>query len=262
MAVEMFSVGDAKIEVHIQGTGDSVVLLPGLGVDVSMFEDLVPRLNSAGFQAVAINPRGIGRSTGPMEKLTLHDFASDVSGVIAALGQGPVHVLGAAFGNRIARCLAQQHPKSTKSVILISAGGLVPPAPDIAQLFQKLLMGSESMTADERAAAIHAILFSPTTEVGRAKVRERIWYEAIPSQVYAAQATKLEDWWGGGEASMLVIQGLDDLVAPPENGRNLYERYHPRVTLIEVEGAGHAILTERPKQVADTINDYLLNFLR
>jgi hypothetical protein len=40
---------------------------------------------------------------------------------------------------------------------------------------------------------------------------------------------------------MLVIQGLSDVVAPPENGRALKADYPERVTLVEFAGLGHFI---------------------
>jgi pimeloyl-ACP methyl ester carboxylesterase len=50
---------------------------------------------------------------------------------------------------------------------------------------------------------------------------------------------------------MLVIQGLQDKIAPPGNGRDLKATYPDRVTLIEIDGAGHAVLVEHPERLAD-----------
>jgi pimeloyl-ACP methyl ester carboxylesterase len=50
---------------------------------------------------------------------TYHDFAADVAGVIEQLaGDRPVHLLGHAFGNRIARTPANDRPELVRSVIL------------------------------------------------------------------------------------------------------------------------------------------------
>ena len=56
---------------------------------------------------------------------------------------------------------------------------------------------------------------------------------------------------------MLVIQGLDDVFAPPENGRSLKNEYSDRVTLVELESTGHALMVERPDQVATALLDFL-----
>jgi pimeloyl-ACP methyl ester carboxylesterase len=54
-------------------------------------------------------------------------------------------------------------------------------------------------------------------------------------------------------AQMLVLQGLDDVVAPPENGRSLKEDYPDRVTLVEFPDLGHSMARERPELVSDAI---------
>ena len=50
---------------------------------------------------------------------------------------------------------------------------------------------------------------------------------------------------------MLVIQGLQDKVAPPGNGRDLKTNYADRVTLVEIDGAGHGIVVEHPARIAE-----------
>jgi pimeloyl-ACP methyl ester carboxylesterase len=52
---------------------------------------------------------------------------------------------------------------------------------------------------------------------------------------------------------MLVIQGLADVIAPPENGRSLKTDYPDRVTLVELAGLGHIMMRERPDLVAEAI---------
>ena len=68
----------------------------------------------------------------------------------------------------------------------------------------------------------------------------------------------VEEWWGAGKAWLLVVVGLQDVVAPPENERLIKDEFGDRVTLQEIDGAGHAMLPERPKQVAAAV----LNFLK
>src|SRR4051794_41857316 len=69
--------------------------------------------------------RGVGGSRGSLDGATLHDLAGDVAGVIKAIGCGPAHLVGHAFGNRIARCLAVDQPPLVRSVTLLAAGGVL-----------------------------------------------------------------------------------------------------------------------------------------
>ena len=42
-------------------------------------------------------------STGRLDGITLHDLARDIAAVVETLCDGPVVVIGHAFGNRVAR---------------------------------------------------------------------------------------------------------------------------------------------------------------
>ncbi len=67
----------------------------------------------------------------------------------------------------------------------------------------------------------------------------------------------LEDWWGAGSSQSLVIQGLNDLIAPKENGRNLLNKLAGRVTLAELENAGHAMIVEQTDKLAEIISGFV-----
>jgi pimeloyl-ACP methyl ester carboxylesterase len=53
------------------------------------------------------------------------------------------------------------------------------------------------------------------------------------------------------------VQGLQDACAVPENGRR-YVAMHPEIAqLVEIDGAGHALLPEQPAAVAAAVVDFL-----
>jgi pimeloyl-ACP methyl ester carboxylesterase len=54
-----------------------------------------------------------------------------------------------------------------------------------------------------------------------------------------------------------VIQGLQDQIAPPENGRMLKAEPPDRVELIELDGAAHALLPEQPAKIASAVTVFL-----
>ena len=84
------------------------------------------------------------------------------------------------------------------------------------------------------------------------------WHPAVARlQTQATQATPLDQWWGGGRAPMLVIQALQDTIALPENGRALKAEFGARVTLIDIDRAGHALLPEQPAAVSSAVLAFL-----
>ncbi|MHA2006018.1 MAG: alpha/beta fold hydrolase [Promethearchaeota archaeon] len=261
MSKEIFNLGEVQLEAIINGTGETILLLAGGGQDASSFDNFTPLLNKAGYKTVAINRRGFAGSKGPLEDLTLHDLANDIAGVIRKLGEIPVHVLGWAFGNRIARCLAEDHRDLVKTVILLAAGGQIPPEPETLEKIS--ILGNPNSSREEILEALRYWLFSPLTDIETVdqvfKGRKR-WPEAQQSHEKASRATPLDDWWNGGEASMLVIQGLDDKSAVPENGEILKRENPERVKLVNLENVGHFMIYEQPQRVVDEIILFLSNF--
>jgi pimeloyl-ACP methyl ester carboxylesterase len=55
----------------------------------------------------------------------------------------------------------------------------------------------------------------------------------------------------------MVIQGLEDISALPDNGRALKEEFGERITLIEIPNAAHALLSEQPVLISDKVIAYL-----
>ena len=250
------AVGKATIEVQTQGTGEAVVLLPGTGGDASQFEAFAPFLAVAGYRTIAVSVRGAAGSTGPLEGLTLHDYAADVAAVIEALNAGPAHILGRAGGNRIARCLAADRPDLVKTVTLVAAGGLVPGDPDALAAMDRWRVPYSEIPEEEQRTAFRESMLSPATDP--TEVRPwRLWRAAREAQRAANRATPLEDWWNGGRAPLLVIQGEDDRIAPPANGHALKERLGERVRVVDIPKAGHALLFEQPKRITEEFVSFL-----
>src|SRR3954447_2646056 len=94
----MIDVGDATLECTLCGSGAPVVLLANAGCSTGYFDHLASALVAGGFQTISIDMRGVGGSAGSLDDATLHDLARDVAGVIKAIGCGPVHLIGHAFG--------------------------------------------------------------------------------------------------------------------------------------------------------------------
>ena len=63
--------------------------------------------------------------------------------------------------------------------------------------------------------------------------------------------------WTAGAAEVLVVQGLDDVSAPPGNGRLIKLELGGRATLVELPGIGHALPVEDPRAVADAVLAHL-----
>lgn len=242
------------VEFRERGCGQAVVLLPAGGCRSAYLHPLAARLAAEGWRVIDIDLRGAGGSAGPVEGITLHDIAADVAAVIDELGGAPAHVIGHAFGNRVARCLAQDHPQCVRKLVLLASGGRIPPEPDIQSLARQLVR--EDLDPADWQAALRAVYLAPGSDpslvdrLGQSPAATRI-------QSAAMRATTDPGWEQGGTAPMLILQGTEDRMAPPGNGHALARQWGPRVQVIDIAGAGHLLPLEQPSVVLRHIVEFL-----
>ncbi len=252
MPTRLFENPGIAVEALVDGQGPLVVMIPSLGRPAEDFDDLAHRAAAAGFTAARVQPRGIGRSAGPMQDQTLFDLAADVALVIETLG-APAIAIGHAFGQREARALAASRPSLVRAVVLLAAGGKVP----IPEKARQALLGcfDTTLTPAQHLEHVCTAFFAPGND---ATAWQDGWHgETARLQSTATQATPLKEWWHAGTAPLLVVQALQDAVALPENGRALKTEFGNRVTLVEIENAGHAMLPEQPEEIAQAVLPFL-----
>lgn len=248
-AIRQFSRGETTLRVRIAGQGPLLCLLPGLGRPAEDLDPLAERLVRAGYRVVQPDPRGSGGSIGRLDGLTLHDLAADVAAVIEGLDATGIVVIGHAFGNRIARTLAADRPDLVREVVLLGCSGKVQPSPAIAEAIR--LAQAVDTPDDIRAAAVRAAWYGPGRDISAWMTG---WSQPVmKAYLAAAAATETSDWWTAGTADVIIVQGLADVSAPPENGRLLKTEIGARAKLIELEGISHALPVEAPQDVADVI---------
>lgn len=230
-----------------------LLLLPGLGRPSGDLDPLAARLVPAGYQVVQPDPRGDGGSTGPLQGLTLHDLAADVAAVIEAFDGRDLVLIGQAFGNRIARMTATDRPDLVRAVVLLGCSGKVMPTPEIAEAIR--LAQAVETPSDVRRRAVQAAWFAPGHDGS-------VWLDGwsqpvMKAYLAAAAATDITTWWTAGQAKVLIVQGAEDVAAPPANGHGLRDEIGARATLVDLAGIGHAVGVEGPDEVACVVLRFL-----
>ncbi|MFF8277720.1 alpha/beta fold hydrolase [Streptomyces lateritius] len=116
-----FAVLDTAPEGEHRGT---VLLLPGYTGSKEDFLALLGPLSDAGYRAVAVDGRGQHETFGPRHRTAYsrRALALDAVAQAAALGDGPVHLLGHSFGGLVARSAAWTAPDAFRSLTLLSSG--------------------------------------------------------------------------------------------------------------------------------------------
>lgn len=249
-----------SLEVLIAGTGESVVLLPGLGTDVSGFARQTPML-AEHFRVHAVNPRGVGLSDSPdCESYDVAQTAADATAVF----QGSAHIIGASLGAAAALELALGHPERVKTLTLIT------PFIEVSPRLRAVAEGWRRMAAEAAPETLAASLlpwfFSASfladdatrarTLRGLAQTVARVPAVTLDRMVAGMLSwsdTRVEDL-SRVFVPTLVISAGEDLLIP--RAQSIAEAI-PGAKLLVVEDAGHAVALESPRIVNDAIAAHL-----
>ncbi|NDH48147.1 MAG: alpha/beta hydrolase [Acidimicrobiia bacterium] len=225
-----------------------VVMLPSLGRGAADFDQLSSSLTNVGYQVIALDP-----PTSAPDDATLHDLAALVLGELDRRGLHRVHLVGHAFGQRLARCVLADAPERVATLTMLAAGGLVPMHPEIARALASCF--DTSRTAAEHLDDVRKVFFADGNDAS-------VWADGWLPDVAALQSAAVHRtppgaWTNSVAERVLVVQGLQDVCAVPENGRLYVDAHREQATLVEIEGAGHALLPERPDEVAAALLTFL-----
>ena len=249
--------GEATIEIFTVGEGPWLLMLPSLGRGVEDMVDVAQRIAKQGFSVCLPNPRGIGRSTGPMQNLSLDDLAEDVMQVIRTLTDQPVFIAGHAFGNWVARNVATCYPTHIRGVVLVAAAHNTI-RPELAQHINVCMNGQ--LSDDVRLSSLQAAFFAPGHDA-----RDWLtgWYPDVARmQREASQASPRHRWWHAGSAPILDLQAEQDPFAPIATAQDLAnELGADRVKVMRIQEASHALIPEQPEAVSYAIIEFMQSML-
>jgi pimeloyl-ACP methyl ester carboxylesterase len=249
-----------NIEVLSQGSGPVIVMLPSLGRSGEDYDVVAAMLAVEGFRVLRPQPRGIGRSKGPMDGLSMHDLAADVAKVIESENKGSVIVVGHAFGNFVARQIAADRPDLVRGVVVAAASsGKVPPGSTekpIGPEIRQAIDGPSNMELPEakRLEYLQIAFFAPGNDAS-------VWLGGWNSEVHhmeshAREHTPVDDYFAAGTAPILDLQAENDPVAPRRFAGVLKSMLGDRVTIVVIPNASHALFPEQPKAVTQALASF------
>ncbi len=243
-----------RIEVIDEGSGPLLVLLPSAARDSEDFDDIAAAFARAGLRVLRPQPRGMGQTSGPLDGLTLHDYAADVAAVIEDAGRGPAVVLGHAFGQWVARTLAADRGDLVRGVVLAAAAAKsIPPA--LRETQAKCI--DMTLPDAERIAALRVCFFAPGHEPPPSWLAG--WHMASHrSQRAATAATRREEWWTAGSVPVLDLQAAQDPWRPRETVDDFRREFGAdRVTVVVLQDCSHAMMPEQSDKVVQAVLDWI-----
>jgi pimeloyl-ACP methyl ester carboxylesterase len=266
--------GATTLHYATSGAGEPILLIPGLGLDHNYYRFGIPLL-SRHLQVLAVDPRGIGRSTKSPPPYTVEAWADDFAVMIDKLAFGPIHVLGSSLGGSMALALAQRHPGKLKSLIVVGGFSELDRATELnfrlrLRLIEKLGMSDE--VADYMGLwtltrkFINSDAGFATMRANQANIRANSaqsysafveallkWGRCQPGQEREPKFTALLD---SIKTPTLVVTSDNDHLIPKELSDLIAARI-AGAKLVVMPGAGHIPFMEQPEEVVRIVLEFL-----
>lgn len=109
---------EVKLNYLQLGAGEHLVLIHGLGANLSFWYFGAARLLAHTHNLLMYDLRGHGRSSMPEEGYSLHRMVRDLSDLLDFLAIERADIVGHSFGGRIALAFAALHPERVRNLIV------------------------------------------------------------------------------------------------------------------------------------------------
>lgn len=253
---------DATIAYEIDGEGDPLLLIMGLGADRRMWMLQLPVLTPH-YMCITFDNRGIGESTAPAGPFSMEQMAADALAVLDEAQVDRAHVLGISMGGAIAQHLALKAPERIRSLVLASTWCSKNPYTQRMSHAGRTIMEAGGQEAITRTSMLW--LFSPKFILERNAFVQQIEQMALQfathPEVFARQLDALLEHDVKDQLSRLdiptrVMCGRRDIMVPPELSEELAAAI-PGADFKLLDG-GHAYNVEE----FDAFNKTVLEFLQ
>ncbi len=262
-----------SLYVKSWGTGKPVVLIHGWPLSGDSWDPISNVLADNGYQAIAYDRRGFGRSDQPSEGYDYDTFADDLAAVIDSQGGGQdVALVGFSMGGgEVARYLSRHHGKGVSKVALISS--VVPyllqtddnPEGVPQATFDQM---TEGMKAD-RAKFFRGffkdffgvgMLTSPVSD----ETLDLAWATAMQAglrpTLASAKAFATTDFrpdLASFTVPTLIIHGAADVTVPIDPTGRALAKAVPAAHLIEYDGEPHGIFATQTERLTNDLLSFL-----
>ncbi|MFH8887617.1 alpha/beta fold hydrolase [Streptomyces sp. NPDC017949] len=256
--------GEFAVHEAGQPVRGTALLVPGYTGSKEDFVGLLGPLAGAGYRVVAVDGRGQYETPGPRDEAAygLEELARDVLAQAAALGGGPLHLVGHSLGGLIARAAVLRDAAPFASLTLMSSGpGAIT---EVQRARTKLLVaGLEALRDDMPAlwAAMRAQDPPDAVPDGPAMtefLRER-WLATVPEQLITTGRVLIGEPDRVAELAevplpKLVLSGKVDYAWPVP----LMDEMAVRLSAarVIVEDAEHSPNAENPQVTAGALTSF------
>jgi pimeloyl-ACP methyl ester carboxylesterase len=227
----------------------TVILLPGLACDDTLWRDQVPALRQ--HHRVVVSDVHLRHASLP-----------EMARALLAQHTGPLVLVGSSMGGMLAQQTHREAPQRIRAMALLSTTARAD-TPELLRLRSEAIVEFQSGHAEAVLRANAMFAFHPDHAGDAARVDDyvaqilRIGSEQLIAQNRALMArADMRPWLADVRCPLLVVCGDQDLLTPLEHSREIAAAV-PHARLEVVPNAGHLMTWEQPARV----NALLLQWL-
>lgn len=249
--------GDIKVHYKSLGTGDTaLVFVHGWTCNMNFWRYQVPVFDGK-IRMIVIDLPGHGESDKPKVDYTPELFAKSVDAVLKEAGVNKAVLAGHSMGTPVIRQFARLYPQKTAGLIVVD-GALRAPKfkPEDFEKFMARFSNPE--WKENISKMVDSMFTKETSEEVRKAVKEGM--PTAPQHVAASAMKEMFNpaIWKDDEKTDLPLQVI---VAKSPNWPAEYEQFvrkiAPQVDYHVMEGVGHFLMMEKPKEFNDLMTSFL-----
>jgi pimeloyl-ACP methyl ester carboxylesterase len=252
------SVNGIMINVEIRGLAEpALVFLHYWGGSSRTWAGVIHHLEG-NHRTVALDFRGFGDSDKPATGYRIEELASDVTAALAELKVSRFILVGHSMGGKVAQLVASGHPAGLVGLVLV--GPASPHGLQVSEQQRERMIHAYDAAGSVAFVRDNVMTKRPLSDDLKAQVVEdslkvgeaaRVaWPSVAIAQNIAAAAASIS-------VPTLVIGGECDQVDPPATLEKEVIGVIRTARLEIVQGSGHLLPLEAPKEVSTLINSFV-----
>ncbi|MEN6553671.1 MAG: alpha/beta hydrolase [Methanobacterium sp.] len=230
-------VNDINMYYEVHGNGEPLLVIWGMGGEISSFVDYMNNLDKD-YKLIFFDNRGTGRTDKPDEQYSFEMMAEDAVGLLGKLDIGNANVLGISMGSRIALVIAAKYPERVKSLILnVAASRSTCDNPQATRSYERLY---DAMTQPEFLELMGG--YPPTVE-------------SFILQFEALKNFDGRELLGKINAPALIVNSTKDDSTPVRFAEELFEGIsNSKLILVEED---HLFIRTKPGLLIEPVLEFL-----